>query len=146
MMPIIAGAQSLHVAEPGQEPQLCHTPHEDVRLLDPTLVTPNGIPASAAARKRHFTSAAARRGRFFNPGHVYTIYQYQHLVDLSSYELHMVKKFDLARHLDGQPLRFVVRDAASGHPIINMQIWHQRLLAAAQRAEAAAAAATSEDR
>ena len=34
----------------------------------------------------------------------------QHFVDLSTYELDMVRRFDLSCHLDGQPLQFMMKD------------------------------------
>ena len=34
---------------------------------------------------------------------------YQHFVDMASYELDMLKRFDLACHLDGMPLQFMVK-------------------------------------
>ena len=44
---------------------------------------------------------------------MYTFTLYQHFVDMSRYELDMLKRFDLACHLDGQPLQFMVRLSAS---------------------------------
>lgn len=128
-MPVIAGAQCLHVAEDeASAPHLTAPPVEDCRLLDPSLVQSDGTPASSATRKAFFSRRAHRSGRVFSPDHVYTIYLYQHLVDLSQYKLHMVGTFDLTSHLDGQPLRFMMTNEATGECCFSFDIWHEKLL------------------
>ena len=62
-----------------------------------------------AARKRYFWSKANRARHRFDPQHVWTFTMYQHFVDMASYELDMLKRFDLACHLDGMPLQFMVK-------------------------------------
>lgn len=134
LMPVVAGAQVLNVALPGAQPDITAPPVEDVRLMEPALTAADGGPAPAATRKRYFSSKSARQGRVFNTEHVYTFYLYQHLVDISEYDLHMVKRFDLSRHLDGQPMSFMLKHvlqpdtSAAGQYLFNFQIWHQKLL------------------
>jgi hypothetical protein len=65
---------------------------------------------AAGRRKRHFWDAKNRAGRCFTTEHVWTFQLYQHFVSLGSYELDMIYRFDLARHLDGQPLQFMLKD------------------------------------
>lgn len=64
---------------------------------------------SGPSRKQHFTSGARRQGKSFDTSHVWTFTMYQHFVDMSTYELNMVRRFDLAGHLDGQPLQFMMK-------------------------------------
>lgn len=67
LMPVIAGAQCLHVAEnEASAPHLTAPPVEDCRLLDASLVQPAGNPVSSASRKAFFSKCANRSGRVFN--------------------------------------------------------------------------------
>lgn len=65
---------------------------------------------SPGKRKRYFWDKKHRAGRSFNTEHVWTFQLYQHFVDLGSFELNMLYRFDLSRHLDGQPLLFMLKD------------------------------------
>lgn len=69
-----------------------------------------GKPWSAEKRKRHFCSLANLGERTFTTEHVWTFEVCQHLVDMSRYELDVLQRFDLCRHLDGQPTQFQVKD------------------------------------
>src|ERR1700742_2374789 len=63
-------------------------------------------PLPAAARKRFFAKARNREGRLFTTDHTYTFHFWQHMLDLASFKLDLgFKSFDLANHLDGQPLQ-----------------------------------------
>ena len=64
----------------------------------------------ALHRRKHFWDRRERLGRSFTTRHVWTFQMYQHFVDLSTCELTMLYCFDLGRHLDGQPLQFMMRD------------------------------------
>ncbi len=46
----------------------------------------------------------------YSPDYVWTFEIYQHFVDMAAYELDMIHRFDLTRHLDGQPLQFMIKD------------------------------------
>ena len=60
---------------------------------------------------------------------VYTFHLFQHMVDLSTYELDLaLSRFDLTRYLDGQPLQFMMRMRSSGASIFAFEIWHELLL------------------
>eukprot|EP00891_Asterochloris_glomerata_P006939 jgi/Astpho2/6939/Aster-x1409 len=112
LAPVVALAQSIHVAA-GEEsaPDIASLePEEDMTLLDKKLVDKSGKELSGAKRKKLFWSKANRAGRSFTPEHVWTICMYQHFVDLSTYELDMVRRFDLSCHLDSQPLQFMMKD------------------------------------
>lgn len=64
----------------------------------------------ALKRKKHFWNKRNRAGHMFTREHVWTFQMYQHFVDMGAYELNMVYGFDLGRHLDGQPLQFMLKD------------------------------------
>ena len=60
---------------------------------------------------------------------VYTFHLFQHLVDLSTYELDLsVYRFDLTHYLDGQPLQFMMRTRSNPFPIFAFELWHEKLL------------------
>lgn len=60
---------------------------------------------------------------------IYTFHIFQHMVDLSTYELDLsVSRFDLTRYLDGQPLQFMMRTRGSGASIYAFELWHEQLL------------------
>jgi hypothetical protein len=42
LMPVVSGANAIHVARPGQEPPMEAAPQEDMRLVDPALVQADG--------------------------------------------------------------------------------------------------------
>jgi hypothetical protein len=64
----------------------------------------------ALKRKKRFWDPKRRAGHSFTREHVWTFQMYQHFVDMGSYELNLMYTFDLARHLDGQPLQFMLKD------------------------------------
>lgn len=60
---------------------------------------------------------------------MYTFHIFQHLVNLSTYELDLsVYRFDLTHYLDGQPLQFMMRPRNSQYPIFSFELWHEKLL------------------
>lgn len=129
LMPVVSGAQCLHVADSEQAaPALTAPPVEDCRLLEPTLTVDDSQASASARRKAFFSRRPNRSGRVFSTEHVYTFYLYQHLVDLSQYRLHMVGSFDLTSHLNGQPLRFMMTNEATGETCCSFDIWHRKLL------------------
>lgn len=60
-----------------------------------------------------FWSEKRRRSLCFTTEHVWTMTLYQSQVDMSTYELDVALKFDLTRHLNGQPLQFMMKDRYS---------------------------------
>ena len=59
-----------------------------------------------------------RQDRLFDTENTYTFHFWQHLLDLSTYELDMgVAQFNIAANLDGQPLQLMVKQQSTGqHP------------------------------
>jgi hypothetical protein len=135
LVPVVAMAQAFAVSEPGEQPDVCGEEVEDARAVGPQLRDAAGEPVSVDKRKAHFSSAAARRSAYFETDKVYTFWIYQHLVNLGTYELDLsVYRFDLAHYLDGQPMQFMMRPRGDkARPYFAFEMWHQKLLAAAQR-------------
>lgn len=133
LMPVVAGANAIHVARPGQEPPMAAAPQEDMRLVDPALVQADGSPVPVSQRRAFFSSLENRAGRTFSRAYVWTFYVYQHLVDVSRYELDVLYRFNLCRHLDGQPLQLMMKDRVSGAFLFRFLMWHEGLLPAAER-------------
>jgi hypothetical protein len=56
-----------------------------------------------------------RAGLSFDTENLYTFHFWQHLLDLSAYELDMgVAQFDISSHLNGQPLQLMVKQQSTG--------------------------------
>jgi hypothetical protein len=50
------------------------------------------------------------------------------------WELWGLCRFDLAHYLDGQPMQFMMRPRSDkAHPYFAFEMWHEKLLPAAQR-------------
>lgn len=129
LMPVVSGAQCLHAAAAEADaPDLSAPPVEDCRLLEASLSVEGSQASASNARKAFFSRRGNRSGRVFSTDHVYTFYLYQHLVDLSQYRLNMVGSFDLTSHLNGQPLRFMMTNEATGETCISFDIWHRKLI------------------
>ncbi|BDA45975.1 probable phosphatidylinositol 3,4,5-trisphosphate-dependent Rac exchanger protein at N-terminal half [Coccomyxa sp. Obi] len=135
LAPVLALAQLVNVSRPGEEPDPSQPTPEELRLFDPSLTNDSGGPMDALKRKKHFWNKKNRAGRSFTREHVWTFQMYQHFVDMGAYELNMMYGFDLGRHLDGQPLQFMLKDRRSGDYLMNFHAWHRKLLPAALAAQ-----------
>ncbi|KAL4431324.1 hypothetical protein ABPG75_006580 [Micractinium tetrahymenae] len=129
LMPVISGCSEIHAARPGEEPHPAEAPREDLRAWDPSLCIADGSPLPAAKRKAHFSRPAARAGRAFPTDLVFTFYFYQHVVDISAYQLDVLYKFDLTKYLVGQPLQLMMRLRSTGEFAYCLHLYHERLLA-----------------
>lgn len=127
LMPVIAGCSEMTVSRAGEEPHPAEAPREDLRLWDADLATADGSPLPASQRKAHFSRPENRADRWFSTDLVYTFYFYQHVVDVSKYELHVLHRFNLCRYLSGQPLQLMMR-RRSGEFLYCLHMWHSRLL------------------
>jgi hypothetical protein len=67
-------------------------------------------------RQKVFRDAKMRKDRVFTEEHVWTFTMYQSQVNLASYVLDVGLRFDLATHLDGQPLQFMMKDRYCCYP------------------------------
>uniref|UniRef100_A0A7S1X0F6 Domain of unknown function at the cortex 1 domain-containing protein n=1 Tax=Tetraselmis chuii TaxID=63592 RepID=A0A7S1X0F6_9CHLO len=134
LTPVVAGAQCINISKVGAEteelPDL-NAPHrEDMLAMLPTLTDRHtGEPLPSPHRKKWFTSAKNRAGLSFDTENLYTFHFWQHLLDLSAYELDMgVAQFDISSHLNGQPLQLMVKQQSTGEYLWNFEVWHENLL------------------
>jgi hypothetical protein len=149
LLPLLAAAQIANAARPGEEPDMMSAT-EDLRLWDPSLVadcsagaappssssppSAEGAPLPAEARRRLFTRASARSSRTLGTDLVWTFHLWQQFIDMSDYTLTVAgAKYDLARHLAGQPLQFLAKTAGGSH-LWAFETWNRRLLERAEQA------------
>ena len=43
-------------------------------------------------------------------GHIWTFHMHQHIVDLSTFNMQILKQFDITHYLNGQPLQSMIKD------------------------------------
>lgn len=97
-------------------------------LLGPQLCKYNGEPLPGPQRKKLMSDARNRKGYVFDTEHVYTFHFWQHLLDLSTYELDMsIRQFSLSRHLGGQPLQLMAKTKGDEY-VWSFLMWHESLL------------------
>ena len=73
-----------------------------------------------------FSDAKSRRGREFSPAHMYTFHFWQHMLDCAKFKLNLgIAAFDLAGHLDGQPLQLMAQHSSSGSYLWRLLLHHQ---------------------
>ncbi|CAD7702563.1 unnamed protein product [Ostreobium quekettii] len=115
LTPIAAAAQMITINRPGEEKSINSPPQEDMRVLGTQFCKGNGEPISGPHRKKMMSDVRNRTGRKFDTEHVYTFHFWQHLLDLSTFELDLnIKQFSLSRHLGGQPLQLMAKTKESG--------------------------------
>ncbi len=67
-----------------------------------------------------------RNGRAFTPEHVYTFHFWQHMLDCAAFKLDLgFAAFDLAKHLDGQPLQLMAQQKSNGNYLWRFKLQHQ---------------------
>ena len=82
-------------------------------------------PLPSSQRRRMFLNAKNRRGREFKPGHVYTFHFWQHMLDCAAFKLDLgIAAFDLAKHLDGQPLQLMAQQSSNGAYLWQFHLEH----------------------
>eukprot|EP00891_Asterochloris_glomerata_P002197 jgi/Astpho2/2197/Aster-03187 len=121
-VPIMHLAKRVIVSEPGHEPQLSGRSESGAARYYATLDDLGG------ENSGHFHMSPLKHQDFFDTDHIYTWHIYQDKVDLSTFQLHLVRKFDLFRYLDGQPLQSLFKDRNSGKYMFSFETWHERLL------------------
>eukprot|EP01025_Chloroclados_australasicus_P040177 TRINITY_DN4183_c1_g1_i1.p1 TRINITY_DN4183_c1_g1~~TRINITY_DN4183_c1_g1_i1.p1 ORF type:complete len:361 (+),score=25.14 TRINITY_DN4183_c1_g1_i1:224-1306(+) len=126
---ILTLAQAICVTPEGKDPPPVFPIVEDMRALGISeLSNRRGNPVSSNARKHILQSQQIQRKIKFQPGQTWTFHIWQHLVDLSKYELNLLTQWDLTRYLDGQPIQFMAKDLKTGKYLWNFEVWHERLL------------------
>ena len=82
-------------------------------------------PLPSSQRRRMFLNARNRRGREFKPGLVYTFHFWQHMLDCAAFKLDLgIASFDLAKHLNGQPLQLMAQQSSNGAYLWQFHLQH----------------------
>lgn len=115
----------MRIDEPGQEPDIRHYSIEEENSCFGGKFA--GGKVGAGRRKKILTSSSENYK--FDTTSVYTFDFFQHLLDASRYELDLagIKRVNLAKILDGQPLQ-VLAQHRDGREAWNFQLWHESLL------------------
>lgn len=66
--------------------------------------------ATGGERSGLFKNSPLSDATVFDMDHVWTFHIHQHMVDLSSFTLYVLKQFDITYYLDGQPLQSMIKD------------------------------------
>ena len=66
--------------------------------------------ATGGERSGLFKNSPLSDATVFDMDHVWTFHIHQHMVDLSSFTLYVLKQFDITHYLDGQPLQSMIKD------------------------------------
>jgi len=103
-------------------------------LLPPVLLLWNVLtmlrhagksPLPASKRRRFFSDPKNRKGREFTPGHMYTFHFWQHMLDCAAFKLDLgIAAFDLAKHLDGEPLQLMAQQKRNSAYLWRFQLQH----------------------
>ncbi|KAI8472299.1 MAG: hypothetical protein J3K34DRAFT_414799 [Monoraphidium minutum] len=128
--PLLAACQLVNVSRPGEEPKDLYEAKEDCRLLHPDLVGKDGEPLPAAQRRKWCDIPSNVEDIMLTPDLVYTFQWWQHLIDLSQYRVHVgpLVAFDLCPFMSAQPMQLFIKHTESNTPLLDMLIWHERLL------------------
>lgn len=57
-----------------------------------------------------FKHSPLNKERVFDMGHVWTFHIHQHMVDMSTFTLYVLRHFDITHYLNGQPLQSMIKD------------------------------------
>lgn len=128
--PLLAACQLVNVSKPGEEPQDLYAAQEDCRLLHPDLAGKDGAPVPADKRRKWCDIPSNMVDLEIRTDLVYTFQWWQHLVDLSQYKVHVgpFVAFDMCPFMCAQPMQLLIKHTASKTPLLNLLIWHERLL------------------
>ena len=66
--------------------------------------------ASGGENSWEFKNSPLSKEKVFDMGHVWTFHIHQHMVDLSTFTLHVLRQFDITHYLNGQPLQSMIKD------------------------------------
>lgn len=72
----------------------------------------------------------------FDMDHVWTFHIHQHMVDLSTFTLYILRHFDITHYLDGQPLQSMIKDrytsSAATALLMCFKFWFKKVSAGAE--------------
>ncbi len=69
-----------------------------------------GVPAAGGENSWEFKKSPLNKEKVFDMGHIWTFHMHQHIVDLSTFNMQILKQFDITHYLNGQPLQSMIKD------------------------------------
>lgn len=57
-----------------------------------------------------FKDSPLKKEKVFDMAHVWTFHIHQHMVDMSTFTLYVLRHFDITHYLNGQPLQSMIKD------------------------------------
>eukprot|EP00511_Aplanochytrium_stocchinoi_P000355 CAMPEP_0204822642 /NCGR_PEP_ID=MMETSP1346-20131115/839_1 /ASSEMBLY_ACC=CAM_ASM_000771 /TAXON_ID=215587 /ORGANISM="Aplanochytrium stocchinoi, Strain GSBS06" /LENGTH=312 /DNA_ID=CAMNT_0051948979 /DNA_START=436 /DNA_END=1374 /DNA_ORIENTATION=- len=137
LSPIIQTVQTLTVTADPVNLTRDMTVTEDLTLLDGDFAEGKKMhKAIFSKRKKYFSNQKNLNQYAFDTSNYFTFEFYDDKVDLNAMQLLVLKKrFELAKYLNGQPLRFLSRviepgDNNLGKYLWNFEVWHEKQTAA----------------
>lgn len=126
-VPVMSLAQKVIVSEPGDEPQLAGRIEQGAELYKAILEDTGG------EHSWEFKKSPLNKEKVFDMGHIWTFHMHQHIVDLSTFSMQILKQFDITHYLNGQPLQSMIKDRATGEYVVSFEVWHEKLIKDAER-------------
>jgi len=68
------------------------------------------VPAVGGENSWEFKKSPLSKEKVFDMGHIWTFHMHQHIVDLSTFNMQILKQFDITHYLNGQPLQSMIKD------------------------------------
>jgi len=69
-----------------------------------------GAPAAGGENSWEFKKSPFNKEKVFDMDHIWTFHMHQHIVDLSTFNMQILKQFDITHYLNGQPLQSMIKD------------------------------------
>lgn len=126
-VPVMSLAQKVVVSEPGHEPRLEGRSELGAELYTAILEDTGG------ENSWEFKKSPFNKEKVFDVDHVWTFHMHQHIVDLSTFTMHILRQFDITHYLDGQPLQSMIKDRSTGEYVVSFEVWHEKLIRDAER-------------
>ncbi|KAA6424912.1 MAG: hypothetical protein FRX49_05086 [Trebouxia sp. A1-2] len=126
-VPVMSLSQKVIVSEPGDEPQLAGRTEQGAELYKAILEDTGG------ENSWEFKKSPLNKEKVFDMGHIWTFHMHQHIVDLSTFNMQILKQFDITHYLNGQPLQSMIKDRATGEYVVSFEVWHEKLIKDAER-------------
>mmetsp|Transcript_13287 Transcript_13287/g.39151 ORF Transcript_13287/g.39151 Transcript_13287/m.39151 type:complete len:354 (-) Transcript_13287:223-1284(-) len=127
--PLCQTIQVMHVAEPGQEPNIVE-PFPETNAKIGGVFTERKM--DRIKRKNYFAQKSNGEKHRFDPGFVYTMEFYEDKFDPAYFDLMIIGlRFNLNRYLGPQPLQIMGKHGSVPHAgdyLFNVEMWHESLI------------------
>ena len=82
-----------------------------------------GVPAAGGEHSWEFKKSPLNKEKVFDMGHIWTFHMHQHIVDLSTFNMQILKQFDITHYLNGQPLQSMIKDRWAAFNVITLVLF-----------------------